>query len=463
MNRCRLITICVFALCLATPLAHTARAQDYDSTASWPTLTDADKIHALSFFWMEATYNFAYFHQVPDLNWDSAYHVFIPQVLATDNVYDYYRVLQRFAALLKDGHTSVNMPLYVWDSIDFPKLRLNEFEGKPVVVNVDRGLEAQLPIGTIVEEVNGVPYDEYLRDEVFPFIESSTDQVLWDSGIKRMLRGWKNTAVTIVVRRPDGSNKELTLVRNRDGIEWAKEVAPRRDLVEYKRLQNDIAYVFIRHFNSDSVVTLFEALLPELRDARAIIIDIRKNSGGNTSNGTAILGHFTNQSLIGSKWSSPQSIAAYRAWGSQALSRGETAEQNVKVKHFLHQEVFEGETWTYDPPEGEKLDVPVAVLIGRATFSAAEDFLIFADSIEQFTYIGEATNGSTGQPLYYSGIPGGGSWRICTKRDTYADGRDFVGFGVQPDISVTRTLADYMEDRDPELEAAMKHLADQIR
>ena len=41
----------------------------------------------------------AFFDQVPDLDWDSAYQAFIPRVLAAPTTWDYYRELQRFAAL----------------------------------------------------------------------------------------------------------------------------------------------------------------------------------------------------------------------------------------------------------------------------------------------------------------------------------------------------------------------------
>ena len=79
--------------------------------ASFPaTLSDAEKIYGLSKFWQEVNYNFAFFHQVPDLNWDSAYTAFVPRVLATRNDYEYYRELQRFCALLEDGHTNVYFP-----------------------------------------------------------------------------------------------------------------------------------------------------------------------------------------------------------------------------------------------------------------------------------------------------------------------------------------------------------------
>jgi C-terminal processing protease CtpA/Prc len=54
-------------------------------------------------------------------------------------------------------------------------------------------------------------------------------------------------------------------------------------------------------------------------------------------------------------------------------------------------------------------------------------------------------------------LPGGGSARICIKMDTYPDGREFVGYGIQPDIRVVPTVKDYLENRDVVLEAALKY------
>ena len=71
--------------------------------------------------------------------------------------------------------------------------------------------------------------------------------------------------------------------------------------------------------------------------------------------------------------------------------------------------------------------------------------------------VGEATGGSTGQPLIVS-LPGGLSARICTKRDTYADGREFVGVGVQPQVVVRPSVADYRAGRDTVLEAALTQM-----
>src|SRR2546430_16836456 len=85
------------------------------------------------------------------------------------------------------------------------------------------------------------------------------------------------------------------------------------------------------------------------------------------------------------------------------------------------------------PREGPRFSRPVAVLIGPATFSAAEDFLVAWKNSGRGKTIGEPSGGSTGLPLSFQ-LPGGGSARVCTKRDTFPDGTEWVGKGIEADV-----------------------------
>jgi len=104
-----------------------------------------------------------------------------------------------------------------------------------------------------------------------------------------------------------------------------------------------------------------------------------------------------------------------------------------------------------------KINLPLVILTGHNTASSAEDFLVALDGLEISTIVGEKTFGNTGQPLFFK-LPGGGSARICTKRDEYPDGKEFVGYGIQPDILVERTLEDFLANRDIILEKGIKAL-----
>jgi C-terminal processing protease CtpA/Prc len=97
------------------------------------------------------------------------------------------------------------------------------------------------------------------------------------------------------------------------------------------------------------------------------------------------------------------------------------------------------------------------MLTSARTYSAGEDFAVVFDAMKRGRIIGEPTGGSTGQPLMIS-LPGGGSARICTKRDTYPDGREYVGVGVIPHVKVTPRLSDFRAGRDTVLDAAVRLL-----
>jgi C-terminal processing protease CtpA/Prc len=67
--------------------------------------------------------------------------------------------------------------------------------------------------------------------------------------------------------------------------------------------------------------------------------------------------------------------------------------------------------------------------------------------------IGMPSGGSTGQPWMFD-LPGGGTARICVKRDSYPDGTSFVGTGIIPDIQVPLTVRDIRAGSDAALEHA---------
>jgi carboxyl-terminal processing protease len=424
------------------------------SQASDSDLSDPEKLYGLSYFWKEVSYNFAFFDQVPDLNWDSAYQVYVPRVLATESTYDYYRELQRFCALLKDGHTSIYMPRWLRDSISYPKLLLAEFDHRVYVRNVDSSLAGTIPIGTEIVEISGIPAGQYVQDSVMPYQSVSADHILWDISVRRALKGRKGTNVSVVVASPEGKQGTWELTRDREGTRWYRSM-PERPLLRFEWMDDGVAYFQFNSYNDTAIVSQFETVLPELYDAKGVIIDLRNNTGGNTKNGTDILQHFTSDTLWGSTWKTPVNIAAYRAWGKHDVDRGQESE---RAMHYRGDAWFEGDEWFVVPDSGRKIEAPVVVLFGRNTGSAAEDFLIFADKINHFLYVGEPTNASTGQPLFIEGLPGGGTARICTKRDTYPDGRDFVGYGIQPDVYVTSTVQSLIDGTDPVLDRGLEEL-----
>lgn len=430
-----------------------------------PALSDAEKLYGLSKLWKEVDYNFAFFDQVPGLDWDATYRRFIPRVLATRNSCEYYRELQRFLVLLADGHTGLDeLPPDVRAecAVAFPWIRLEEVQQRAIVADVGASLADRVPLGSEVLTVDGATVEAHLREHVFPFVSSSTEHIRWSAGIRGnsyfgygLLAGPAGSVARLTIRSPDEVLHEVHVARDLGvtGDQWLRPPV-RRQLVEYRELEAGTAYVALNGFGRERAVDDFEDILPLLLGAERLVIDLRHNSGGNTSIARQILQHLTRTRLIGPAWRTREHVAARRAWGRFAEEGGFFAAQAP---------YYTGDAWLRSPPDtlvpspGPKIDAPLVVLIGHNTASAAEDFLVYLDGSGRALLVGEPTFGSTGQPLLID-LPGGGVARVVTKRDTFADGRDFVGYGIQPDILVEPSVDDVREGRDPVLERALEVL-----
>jgi len=436
------------------------------------TLTPADKVYGLSKFWQEVNYNFVYINRVDRVKWDSAYRQLITTVQKTENNYQYYRELQKFCAMLHDGHTDVNFPLSIDTSIMLTmfgpyRLFIENIDGKAIIVRTNFSKKDEIPIGSEIIEVNGLPTKEYIRKEVMPYISSSTDYILDDLSIYFLLKGLNGQSFKVKIKKPNDDIINLNLTHAKTKlIDTYPPFDKNWNLLDFKWYPNQIAYLALNTFNDPKIDTLFINQLPELYKAQGLIIDLRNNGGGSTDIGVNILKYLTKDSLLyGSKQSSRLHIPAYKAWGEFRQPR-DTVKNVENKKEFLsfHDNLFYN--FDYSPDtfklKVRKIVVPTAILIGHNTASAAEDFLIYADNQKHMIKIGDRTYGSTGQPFLFD-LPGGGTGRVCTKKDTYPDGREFVGYGIKPDIEVKKTLSDLIQNKDPELDKALEYLGTKVK
>ena len=462
----------VWATDLSAQPSASAEPAAVSSPADTLSLTDAEKIVGLSTIWKEAAYNFAFFDQVPDLDWNAAYQQFLPQVLATTSTYEYYRVLQRFAVLLGDGHTGVRPPknLDVSAYVHFPALRITPIERRAFVDNVAARLEGQIPIGSEILTIDGRPVDAVAVQDVFPYLNVSTEAVRWEGALRGnpwlgigILAGAPGSTAELRLELPDGTRRTVRVDRQPPfaEVDWARPVEDLRPPeFELTWLDGGIARVNLNAFMEPSVAATFFAHLPELLSARGLLIDLRRNHGGNSGHALAIARRLTADSLALSTWKTPIHIAAVKAWGGEAWD-------HVRDDFDQVQDAYrEGMAWMGPPagsaaPADTSIVVPTVVLIGSSTASAAEDFLVMLDGLDHVTLVGMPTNGSTGQPLFVD-LPGGGTAFICTKRDTYPDGRTFVGVGIQPDVRVATTPDDLRSGRDAVLERGVEVLRQKI-
>jgi C-terminal processing protease CtpA/Prc len=212
----------------------------------------------------------------------------------------------------------------------------------------------------------------------------------------------------------------------------------RTPLFELRLLPGNIAYVALNGFDDDTAATQWDKHWSEISKASAIILDLRENGGGDSSVGDHILATLVDKATPGELSRSTRWVASYRAWG--------IAETPIRFP-----------VGTVEPDPARHFTGPVVLLTSSRTFSAGEDMVVTFMQSHRGKTIGEPTGGSTGQPLMFK-LPGGGTARVCTKHDSFADGREFVGVGIQPDITVHITRDDIVVGHDPVLETAIHSL-----
>lgn len=441
------------------------------------TITKEDKVYGLSKFWQEVNYNFVYLDKVDRDQWEDEYRRLITDVQETENDYAYYRLLQQFCAFLSDGHTNIFFPENVRNKISTShfgdyRLFLKNIDGEAIVTRVNLSKKEEIPIGTEIVKVNGLATSEYINRFVKPYISSSTKHILEDWGISRLFRAPNGTSFDFEMKLPNGEMKQLKLSHTET---FEKEVYPKfedRKLLDFKWLKHKTAYVSLNSFDDPKIDTLFTDILPELYKAKKLIIDLRFNGGGSSTTAKTILEYLTNDKFLhGARSSTRNHIATFKAWGSLLTPLDTIAgkkaweiskEEAIKYYKFARGMGMHNFEYFLDTVKlkAKRIIIPTVILIGHSTASAAEDFLIYADNQPHMTKIGEPTFGSTGQPMMFE-LPGGGMARICTKKDTYPDGKEFIGYGIQPDIEVKKSLRDYLENKDPALEKAIEYLDEQ--
>jgi C-terminal processing protease CtpA/Prc len=353
----------------------------------------------------------------------------------------------QFAALLKDAHTGVWGPNEVQQQMSaWPPLALNLVEGRVLVAKVmDDALSASDVLrGVELVAVDGLPVREYASRFIRPYQFASSPQDLDQRSLAyNLLGGDPGSTVRLQFQDESGRTIDVSTERLNDAMRSKRNTSPPRKHFEFEMRDGNIAYVALNSFGSEDAVSDFEKAWPEIKKASALILDVRRNGGGSSGYGTRILGYLTATGGEGEAVKTRLYRPAYRAWG-------------------MIEEWSPEQKWNVGSRGDDVFKKPIALLTGPGTFSAAEDFAASFDMLKVGTIVGEPTGGSTGQPLVFR-LPGGGGARVCTLQVRYADGREFVGAGIQPHIRVGPTVADFRSGKDTVLEAALAHLRQERR
>jgi len=406
-----------------------------------PVLGEDEKVAGLSKFWSEARFNFPFFERIPEVDWDRQYLEYLPQVRAAQTTADYYRIMMRFAATLHDGHTEIWTPKQLRDTLHaMPAFSTQLVEDKVLITEVnDQALAVEgIRVGAEIVSIDGQPVREYAMSAVAPYASGSTPQDRNNRIYGYMLfKGPKDVPVQLTLRDASGETKSASVHRYCEPS--SKCTWPGNEPAQFKILPGNIAYLAVNEFEDDGGAKTMRDNFASIAKATGLIIDLRRNSGGNQQNAMAILAMLTDKPFAGVSVRSLNYKPFVRAWGSAPEWLKESAEE-VSPNPACH------------------YSKPVIVLAGPGTFSAAENFVVVFDTMHRGTLVGEATPGSTGDSIIFK-LPGGGTGRIMMADVEYADGRVFEGVGVPPQVKVSTTVSDIRQGKDAALDRAVEILS----
>lgn len=196
--------------------------------------------------------------------------------------------------------------------------------------------------------------------------------------------------------------------------------------LKYRILSDNIGYVRCASFELLFGSGNLSEMMQTLATCDALILDIRSNSGGMLTAATKLASIFVNEKTVG----------AYMQHKTGAAHDAFSSPEPINITPF----------------DGLRWQKPVAVLTNRRTYSAANSFVMFVKGLPQVTVVGDRTGGGAGMPMS-SELPNGWSLRFsaCPMFD-----RDMqpTEMGIDPDVKVDITSADYSAGIDTIIETA---------
>ena len=349
----------------------------------------------------DVTQELAYFYQtfkefsvsieLQQVDWEGLYATAQQNLAAEPTPSVLLDVLVNMILPLKDGHTGIGDDL----EISFPNkpyfatLLFNEFLDINGLTQIENALQEQAAL-TYINQQND------LMDEIIVNYADSQSDITIDSS-------------------------ENLLWFEVDGIGYLQITA----MHDYADDSNSAAQLA----NLDSAL---DQALTDLQHTQGLIIDIRRNAGGNDFISLAIASRFADQQIL-----------AYQK--QTRLGSARTAPREV-----------------YISPRGDLQYLnPVVLLTSASTLSAAEVFTMTMANLPQVTLMGEATQGEFSDILEKT-LPSGLSFGLSNEYYLTTEGEWLEGQGVPVDIELPAfSKAERLAGEDLILEAAFYLLLEQ--
>jgi C-terminal processing protease CtpA/Prc/Flp pilus assembly protein TadD len=197
----------------------------------------------------------------------------------------------------------------------------------------------------------------------------------------------------------------------------------------YGWLTDSIGYFHFNRFSQmEQSAAAIDEIIKEFKDAKAIVVDVRANGGGDDRVGKLIADRFADRK---------------RLYMKTQIRNGPSHDDFTPPKY-----------WYVEPDGPIQFTRPVILLTHRFSVSAAENFTLAMRILPNVTVVGDATSGVFAD-VYGDRMPNGWRFSVPFKLFVDQDGFCWEGIGVPADIRQTNTKKDLDEKRDKPLELAV--------
>lgn len=242
---------------------------------------------------------------------------------------------------------------------------------------------------------------------------------------------WQEDAESIMLklRGEEGSKIKLTVVRNREKIDFDLTRATINNVSADVSYDGDIAILSIYRFSSDTY-KLVKELASDIasKNPRGLIVDLRGNGGGYVNAARDILG----------LWVSGEKVL---------IQKSRIAADAISYS-----------------PRGEAIfkDLKTVVLINNGTASASEIMVGALKDYEKATIVGEKSYGK-GVMQALINVDSNALLKVTAAHWYTPKENSIDGTGITPDIEVKRTYEEINKGIDPQLDKAKELLTNQIK
>ncbi len=371
------------------------------------------------------------------VNWDEVHTRYLPLVQATKSDAEFYASMSAMTSELHDAHTRFSSPER-WKSYKKQQgvtvgFGIDDVDGKTVVTSVrhdSNAARAGVAPGMVVLSIDGKPIEDSIAELERNLAASSSDRATQMLIYGRLLSGPPDSTLKVGLQRADGTHFDTEIKRQvySSAAEVSTDVLP-----------SGSAYIRFDGFQPP-IVKEFRRALERFRNSPGLVIDLRKNGGGDLSVLLPIASYFFDKKTLFAK---------------------DSTRTGRPLSEFAG--VFRLPLQLYVGKPGDQIYAgPVVILVDARSASSSEVFAAGMQDTQRAKIVGTPTCGCVLGIAKPRVMKGGGVLEMSEVLWFSPKGRKLEGSGIVPDEAVVPTVDDLQQKRDPvvaEAERVLRQLA----